>query len=240
MLADTDGDGREQVPIEMIQLSLTGTTTCAGGQPVTLTLRDPSKHPNKPTVGEIEETTNATPGTLDLPPFTASGTADSFFDVFFEVQIGPQASPLLVLHNHTPKHMESTITHKPPSPGDMYQNPDVITLYNENEQPVMTIGPAKHIPNPTTTTTSTSSTTSTTTGGGCTLQSDPQGPICGGTCLGTGEVCLWDRPNNQCHCVKDTFSCAAQPSAACPNGFCARPTQNCQPQPPAGTCGCTP
>jgi hypothetical protein len=141
-LADTDNNGREQVPIEMVQLSLTGNSVCYG--PMVLTLRDPSKHPHRRTTGEIEETTNGTAGTLDVPPFTGTGTASSFFDVFVEIQAAG-----LTLHNHTPVHMESVITHKPPNTGETYQNPDVIQLYDENEnQFPIRIGSATHKPNP--------------------------------------------------------------------------------------------
>src|SRR4029077_2177424 len=57
-LADTDNNGREQVPIEMVQLSLTGNSTCYG--PVAISLRDLSQHPYRRTTGEIEETANNT------------------------------------------------------------------------------------------------------------------------------------------------------------------------------------
>ena len=39
-LADTDGNGREQVPTEMVQLDLTGNSPMFG--PMTLRLRDPA------------------------------------------------------------------------------------------------------------------------------------------------------------------------------------------------------
>src|SRR5262249_56096946 len=43
-IADTDNNGRGQVPIEMVQLTLTGTHGCYG--PVTLSLPDPPNHPS--------------------------------------------------------------------------------------------------------------------------------------------------------------------------------------------------
>ena len=33
------------------------------------------------------EVANNTPGVLDVPPFTATGTANSFFDVFTELSL---------------------------------------------------------------------------------------------------------------------------------------------------------
>ena len=108
--ADTDGDGRDQAPAHMTELDLTGPSS-AGLVHVTLTA-------GSPTLGEIEERVNNTPGTLDVPPFTAAGVADSFFDVFVDVEIGG-----LKLHNKVPLRMASVIRHKPPAPGDEYVNP---------------------------------------------------------------------------------------------------------------------
>ena len=40
------------------------------------------------TVGEIEERTDLTSGVLDLPPFGPDGTtADSFFDIYFQIDV---------------------------------------------------------------------------------------------------------------------------------------------------------
>jgi len=127
-LGDADSDGREEVQTEIVQMELTGTSALLG--PVTLRLRDPAKHPFHRSTGEIEETTNDTPGVLDVPPFTATGTADSFFDVFFEIEVADLG---LVLHNHDPKHPTTTITHKPPAPGETYESLQVIPLFDESE-----------------------------------------------------------------------------------------------------------
>lgn len=72
-LADFDLDGREEVPLELTELSLTSVDPA---QPATITLR------NELTVstGLLEEQTNTTSDTLDFP-------AESFFDVFFEIDI---------------------------------------------------------------------------------------------------------------------------------------------------------
>ncbi|MFQ5793539.1 MAG: GEVED domain-containing protein [Candidatus Bipolaricaulia bacterium] len=138
-VADTDGDGREQVQAEMIELNLTGSSPVG---PVTVRLRDSDKHPFQRSLGEIEETTNNTPGVLDVPPFTETGTADSFFDIYFEVEVLGQ-----ILHSDEPKRMESTITHKPPR--EPYQSPDVIVLFDENENRTrFRIGGATHVPIP--------------------------------------------------------------------------------------------
>ena len=136
--ADTDGDGLDQVPTEMVALSLTGSSSLG---PVLVRL-----DPSHPTLGEIEERVNNTPGTLDVPPFTSTGNANSFFDVFFEIEVGG-----MVLHPESPLLMVAVITHKPPAPGDVYghllQQP--IQLFDEQGNPtgVWLVG-ASHEPDP--------------------------------------------------------------------------------------------
>src|SRR5262249_29803128 len=82
-----------------------------------------------------------------LPPFAATGKADSYFDVFVEFLVGGQ-----VYHPAQPLHMQSVITHKPPAPGETYVNPFT--------QPIELLGPNGehtgvfvvneiHTPNPT-------------------------------------------------------------------------------------------
>ena len=71
-------------------------------------------NPSIPSRGEIEENENTLTGRLDLPPFAPSGSADSFFDVFLEVELLDGT----VLHTDRPKRMSSRILHKPPAPGD--------------------------------------------------------------------------------------------------------------------------
>jgi hypothetical protein len=140
-VADTDGDGREQVPTEIVHMELTGMSSMG---PVIVRVRDRNRHPNRRSTGEIEETRNTQSGRLDLPPFALTGTADSFFDVFFEVEVGGQ-----VLHSHDPKRMRTIITRKPPAGGETYENPQVIELFTENENPAgVRITGAFHIPNP--------------------------------------------------------------------------------------------
>ena len=75
---------------------------------------------------EIEETLNNTPGTLDIPPFTPTGTADSFFDIFVQVDVGG-----MTFYTNVPKRMSTVITHKPPGPLDFYQGLQDIPLVNE-------------------------------------------------------------------------------------------------------------
>jgi uncharacterized repeat protein (TIGR01451 family) len=158
-LGDTEPDGLEQVSTELFQLELTGTSDLLG--PITLRLRDPTKRPFQLSTGEIEETTNNTPGVLDLPPFAATGAAASFFDVFFELE-APNAPPgFQLLHNEAPARVEAIITEKPPAAVkpqglDEPQEPNTychrgpIQLFDESGNPVpVQIVAVCHTPNPT-------------------------------------------------------------------------------------------
>ncbi|MBM3882022.1 MAG: HYR domain-containing protein, partial [Verrucomicrobia bacterium] len=131
--ADTDGDGREQVATRVTQMALTGTHPVLGQ--IGLRLRDPAKHPQRVSGGEIEELANATAGILDVPPFVGAGLADSFFDVFVEIEVKLPGGPTVVWHNHDPKRVRTVIDHKPPGAGRTYEDPQRIPLYDENEEP---------------------------------------------------------------------------------------------------------
>jgi hypothetical protein len=103
-LADGNTNGREEIDKEIVSMELTGSSMLLG--PVTVTLRSPSKHPFLPSTGEVEEQVNQHWGRLDVGPF-AVGTADTFFDVFFELQ-APDVG--VVLHNDAPLLMTAVIS----------------------------------------------------------------------------------------------------------------------------------
>src|SRR6266700_2529635 len=140
--ADTDGNGLEQVPTEITQFEVRGTSQLFG--PITVRLRDPSLPPYHRSLGQIEEQSNQTQGILDVPPFTAAGMANSFFDVFFEVDVGGR-----VFHNNAPKRMQSIISHKPPAPGETDVGSEPTQLFDQKDQPTgIIIGASRHTPNP--------------------------------------------------------------------------------------------
>jgi cysteine-rich repeat protein len=145
-LQDTDGDGLEQIPTEIVQMELTGTSPFGR---VKVTIRDAGKDPFQRSTGEIEEGANDNPGILDLPPFIDDGPgvqgAGSFFDVFFEIELSDLG---VTLHNRDPKRMTTEITHKPPAEGETYENPEFIPLFDENGTLIAEIGPGFHVPNP--------------------------------------------------------------------------------------------
>src|SRR4030067_2708457 len=125
----------------MVQLQLSGMSSLG---PVQVRLRVAHEGAVNGSFGEIEATQNHTKGILDLPPFTPGGSAESFFDIFVEVELGGQ-----VYHTLQPKRMTSLITFKPPDPGERYENPDKLQLYNEQGQPTgIFIGSARHVPHP--------------------------------------------------------------------------------------------
>ncbi|MCP3677657.1 MAG: hypothetical protein GY721_08765, partial [Deltaproteobacteria bacterium] len=133
---DDDNNGLEEVDTEIVLLNLTGSSSLG---PVSVRL-----NPDIPSRGMMEETANNTTGLLDLPPFTSTGTADSFFDVFFEVEING-----LILRTLKPKRMSGIINHKPPDFGDFYENLEDIELFTPEGRPSgFFIGAGRHTPKP--------------------------------------------------------------------------------------------
>lgn len=200
LIGDPDFDGLESVSTEMVHLELTGFQPSVGN--VTVKRRSASEHPFQFTIGEIEETQNFTSAMLDMPPFVnvpPDLTADSFFDVFFDVDLPTLG---LRLHTHQPKRMATTIRHKPPARGDTYQNPNFIPLFDSNESIVAEIGPGYHVPNP---------------GCGivcidsnpCTTDScDPQTE----TCIHTPVICNDQDPCTTDFCSPGSGGCVSQPA----------------------------
>jgi len=133
---DDDGNGLEEVRAELVDLNMTGTSPLG---PVQVRL-----HPTLRSKGQIEELANRTDGVLDIPPFATVGMGDSFFDVYFEVEVGGQ-----LMYTAKPKRMSTLITHKPPAPGDVYENPDRIPLLDaDGNETGFYLGAARHEPNP--------------------------------------------------------------------------------------------
>lgn len=71
---NSDDDKLDDVPTELVRLSLTGRHPTLGN--IELRLREGFS-----STGTLEETENQVSGRLDIPPFAPKGTADSFFDV---------------------------------------------------------------------------------------------------------------------------------------------------------------
>lgn len=134
---DDDGDGRDEVPTEMVQLSLSGLSPALG--PVGIGLST-----SLPSLGQMEEAVNNTAGVLDVPPFTGSGTVDSFFDVYVEIDVGGQKQ-----YTQNPMRLRSRITHKPPAATDAYESLESLVLVDESGRPTgWSINAARYRPNP--------------------------------------------------------------------------------------------
>ncbi|MCJ7692528.1 MAG: DUF6073 family protein [Sedimentisphaerales bacterium] len=117
---DDDGDSRDEVQAELVQLSLSGESPTLGTVNVSL-------RPDYSSMGQIEEQKDYTPGMLDLPPFSEKGLADSFFDVFFEIEVGGE---MLYMDYHM--RLSSVITEKPPIPDDIYEDVEGVELFDAN------------------------------------------------------------------------------------------------------------
>ncbi|MBI2924583.1 MAG: hypothetical protein HYY24_02635 [Verrucomicrobia bacterium] len=137
---DADRDGLDDVDLEMVRLELRG--SIAGIGPVILRL-----DPTRPTVGQMEETANKAAGVLDLPPFSATGTADSFFDVFFEVELPNRG---LVLHNQSALRVEASLAQTPPEVGRHFLSRlgCIRLLDASNADSGIDLCKARHTPNP--------------------------------------------------------------------------------------------
>ncbi len=103
---DDDENGLDEVVAQMVDLRLSGPTPWG---PLNITL-----DPAIPSLGRIEEQVNNNQRLLDVDPF-APGSADSFFDVAFVVELnGRRMAPA------RPTRVETVIGHKPPGSGERY------------------------------------------------------------------------------------------------------------------------
>ena len=120
----------DSIQTEITILDLTGTCD-PGGVQVTVRLSS-----DTPSTGKITEQQNDEPGVLEFK-------ANSFFDIYFEVNVGGT-----ILHNQEPLRLECKIQGIPPY-GCFYE-PDVgnVTLWNDDvpKKEVATLTHAAHIP----------------------------------------------------------------------------------------------
>lgn len=122
---DDDLNGRDEVTTQMKTLQLAGYHPAVGEVYLNLNSQEL-------TLGQIEESSNIAGGLLDLSPFGGAGTAESFFDVFFEIEI---SAPSLALHNEEPMRIAATVTHKPPDSEDRFDGLQEVSLLNESGEP---------------------------------------------------------------------------------------------------------
>jgi hypothetical protein len=110
------GDGRMKIDTEIISMNLVGTSAYIG--PVTII-----ESPSKASTGAIRQQIAG----IDFP-------ADSFFDVFIEIQTA-LPFPNGRLYNDIPKRMSAVINSIPPY-GSVYEGPQPIPLNNELGIPI--------------------------------------------------------------------------------------------------------
>src|SRR6188508_2683930 len=124
-LGDRDLDGRDDVSVSVFFLQLDATSEAFGD--LTLELIDPSLHPevDQTIRGVLEESANTTPGTLDLPPYTASGTGNMTMNVLVQTMVD---IPLVLgrAHNDFPLILSGDVTSASPPPDE------VLAMQNTN------------------------------------------------------------------------------------------------------------
>ena len=106
---DSDLNGKDDASLELSALALRGFASLGR---VDVSLRTAAR-----TFGRVEETTNNTAGKLDLPPFTSTGSATSYLDVFFQVTITNGAS-VQVYHTASAARVTGTVTSDPTALGE--------------------------------------------------------------------------------------------------------------------------
>ena len=121
----------DNIQTEIVQLALSGSHPVLGQIFVSQSLTRPSE-------GKITEQENSSSG-MDFP-------ADSFFDIFFEVELTTLG---VILHNQDPLHLECKIEEIPPELC-AYEPPvpDPIPLYDDEKNVIAFIEHAMHIPLP--------------------------------------------------------------------------------------------
>jgi len=134
---DDDGDTLDEVQTEMVELNLSGYSAMLG--PVRMRLNT-----NYRSTGMMEETISNRKGVLDVPPF-GSGAIESFFDIFFEVEMAGQ-----VFFGERPMRWRGLLREKPAGPLDLYENLQEIRLLDSNGQlTLFSWGANRFRPNPT-------------------------------------------------------------------------------------------
>ncbi|KPK75206.1 MAG: hypothetical protein AMJ79_12195 [Phycisphaerae bacterium SM23_30] len=127
---DDDGDGLDEVKTEMVSMNLAGSSSMGL---VKMTLHPLMSHP-----GEMEERDHKVKGTLEVPPFTDWGVADSFFDITYQIEIEGRKYTL-----ERPKRYNGEINNKPLAPGNALANDEDTRLLDETGQPTdYVLGPS--------------------------------------------------------------------------------------------------
>ncbi|MGB2809569.1 MAG: hypothetical protein WBC22_17635 [Sedimentisphaerales bacterium] len=117
---DDDNDSLDEVVTELVQLDLSGTIPKIGDVHLGLDTR-------MPTLGQIEEDADDKTGRLDIPPFVSCGTAQSFFDSHFEIEIDG-----IPMYPERVPRWQAVIKEKSVAPGDVYEYLEGIRLVDSD------------------------------------------------------------------------------------------------------------
>jgi hypothetical protein len=115
--SDHNGNGLDDAATQLTNWTFTGFSSTHGT--VQMRLRGGTS-----SAGLMEEQANNTPGTLDVSPFTPTGSVSSSLDVMLEWEMDGKK-----LYNTTPKHMSGFFANEPPATGEFYQNDATVTLF---------------------------------------------------------------------------------------------------------------
>jgi hypothetical protein len=133
-MADRDIDGREDVVAEVFFVEFEAGSPAFGD--VVVELPDPSIHPllDHRTRGIVEETVNATPGELDLPPYAEAGSAEVTFDVYLQALVSGGLAGGRA-HNDFPVTLRGLVSAAVPRPGELLvmQNTSNVPLLKDSD-----------------------------------------------------------------------------------------------------------
>jgi hypothetical protein len=108
--SDMTANGLDEAVAEITGMNLSGMNPLVGQVRMSLST-------NMASTGQIEEQANNTPGILDVPPFTAAGTASSVFNIFFDIEL-PDLG--LLYCNCKPMITQSVVNYWPPAGWSVY------------------------------------------------------------------------------------------------------------------------
>ena len=117
---DDDGDGRDEVSAQFVDLDMHGVSPSAGSIRLIMNSAVPS-------MGVMEESVNNTAGRLDVPPFTAAGQIDVSIPTYFTFEFVDQSG--MTLHNLQDQDLRGVFTHKPANYGELlgsYKTTDLV------------------------------------------------------------------------------------------------------------------
>jgi hypothetical protein len=115
---DKNGNGRDEVDVAWTALELSGMDPLAGHVRLSL-------DPLHPATGELEEAANYTPGILDVPPYTASGSVDAFILAYFKIDL-PDLG--ISFRTDLSKGLAAKFDHLPPSGNAEFNEAPPVTV----------------------------------------------------------------------------------------------------------------